>query len=205
MCRAYDPSRFRRGRLRARGDTQHQRGDAGGLRRQRQLAACDQVELWGLAPDFQHHGAERVAGQRIGGGSQGGLDIGRAHRDQAARIEAEFGKAAHRQRAGFPFAKILPDPEQRPTRRNPPRKAGDKTRRRGTLPTGISENLMDSAHRKATLQRCIGVAMTKAGAARPQHIALRLDPLDAAAQSRKRAQACAGHCAASLGDDGRSD
>jgi hypothetical protein len=193
MRGAHDPSRFRGGRLRARGDPQRQSGDAGGLRRQSQLAACDQIELWRLAPDFQHHGAERITGQRIGGSPQGGFDIGGAHRHQAARIEAELVKPAHRQRADFAFAKILPDPEQRPARRNPSRQACDESRRRGALPAGLGEHLMDSAHCKAALQRRIGLGMAKRDTARPQHIALRLDPLDAAAQSRKRAQACAAH------------
>ena len=91
MRRAHDPSRFRgRGQRRCR-DPQQQGGDAGGLGRQSELAAGDEIELPRLPPDFQHDGAERIAGERIGGGPQCGVHIGRAHRHQQARIEAEFG------------------------------------------------------------------------------------------------------------------
>jgi hypothetical protein len=95
----HHPSGFGSRRRRLRRHAQHQTGDAGGLRGQGQLAAGDQIQLTRLAPDFQHHRANRIAGQRVGRGTQGIVDIGRAHRDQPARIEAEFGQPAHRQRA----------------------------------------------------------------------------------------------------------
>jgi len=117
MRRTHDPSGFRGRRLWRSRKAQQQRGDAGGLGSQRELAARDQVELPDLAPDFQHHGAERIAGQRVGGGPQRGIDIGGAHGYQRARIEAQFDEAAHRQRAGFDLRKILPHPNQRPARR----------------------------------------------------------------------------------------
>ena len=60
------------------------RGDAGGLRGQSQLAAGDEIELARLAPDFQHHGAERIAGQRVGGGPQRGVGVGARARSPAA-------------------------------------------------------------------------------------------------------------------------
>jgi hypothetical protein len=96
MRRAHDPSGLRRRGFLLRRHPQQQAGDAGGLRRQSQLAAGDKIELTCLAPDFQHDSADRIAGQRVGGGSQRGLGIGRAHRYHAARIEPEFGPSAHR-------------------------------------------------------------------------------------------------------------
>jgi hypothetical protein len=91
MRRAHDPSRLRCRGLWLRRQPQQQAGDARRLRRQRQLAAGDEIELPRLPPDFQHDGAERIAGERIGGGPQRGVHIGRAHCHQQARIEAEFG------------------------------------------------------------------------------------------------------------------
>jgi hypothetical protein len=103
------------------------------LRGQGQLTAGDEIELPRIAPDFQHDGAERIAGQRVGGGPQRAIDIGCAHRHKQARIETEFGQSAHRQRARFNFGKILPHPDQRPARGDPSRKACDEPRRRGAL------------------------------------------------------------------------
>jgi hypothetical protein len=96
MRRAHDPSGLRRRGLGLRRHPQQQAGDAGGLRGQSQLAAGDKIELPRLAPDFQHNSADRIAGQRVGGGPQRGLDIGRAHAHHAARIEPELGPSAHR-------------------------------------------------------------------------------------------------------------
>jgi len=68
MRRAHDPSGLRRRGPRFRRHPQQQCGDAGGCRSQRELAAGDEIELARLPPDFQHDGAERIAGQRVGGG-----------------------------------------------------------------------------------------------------------------------------------------
>ncbi len=68
-----------------------------------------------LAPDLQHHGPQRIAGERIGRCTQRALHIGCAHRHQAARIEPEFDKPAHRQRTHLALAKIGGDPQERPT------------------------------------------------------------------------------------------
>ena len=110
MRRAHDPSRFRGRGPRLRSHPQKKRGDAGGCRGQREFAAGDEIELTRLPPDFQHDGAERIAGQRVGGGPQRGVGVRRAHRHQDSWIESEFAPPAHRQRAGFDFRKILPDP-----------------------------------------------------------------------------------------------
>ena len=193
MRRAHDPSRLRRRGLRLGRHPQQQAGDAGGLRCQRQLAAGDEIELTRFAPDLQHHDAERIAGQRVGGGPQRGLHVGGAHRHEEPRIETEFGQSAHRQRARFDFRKILPDPHQRPPRGRPPREARDKPRRRGALPATFGEHLMHRAQREAALQRRIRLGMPERDLARRIGIAVRLDALDAAAQIRKRVRACAGH------------
>jgi hypothetical protein len=123
MRRAHDPSCLRRGGLGLGAHPQQQGGDTRRLRRQCQLAAGDQIELARLPPDFQHHAIQRIAGQRIGGGPQRGIDIDSPHRHQQARIETEFDQSAHRQRARFNFGEILPHPHQRSARDHPPREA----------------------------------------------------------------------------------
>jgi hypothetical protein len=142
-----------------------------------------------FAPDFQHDGAQRIAGERVGGGPQRGVHIGCAHRHQEARIETEFGQSAHRQRARFNLGEILTHPNQRPPCRHPSRKARDKTRRRGALTACIGEHLMHRTHGETALQRRIGVGMSERYPLRRIRIAMRLDALDAAAQSRKRVRA----------------
>jgi len=190
MRRAHDPSGLRRRGQRLRRHPQQQGGDARGLRGQRQLAAGDEIELPGLSPDFQHHGAQRVAGQRIGRGPQRAIDVRRAHRHHQAGIETEFGEPAHRQPARFNLSEILPHPNQRPPRRRPAGEPCDKPRRRRTLPAGLREHLMHRAQREAALQRRVRLGMSERRAVRPIGIAMRLDALDAAAQTRKRVYAC---------------
>lgn len=199
MRRAHDPSRLRRRRLWLRRHPQQQAGDARGLRRQRQLAAGDEIELARFAPDLQHHDAQRIAGQRVGGGPQRAVHVGCAHRHEEARIETEFGQSAHRQRARFNFGEILPYPDQRPPRRRPSRKPCDKTRRHGALPATFSEHLVHRAQSEAALQRRVRLGMPERHPARRIGIAVRLDALDAAAQTRKRVRSCAGHTPRSRG------
>ena len=193
MRRAHDPSRFRRRGLWLRRHPQQQAGDPRGLRRQGQLAAGNEVELTRFAPDLEHHGAERIAGQRVGGGPQRGLHVGGAHGHEEPRIEAEFGQSAHRQRARFNFGKILPYPHQRPPCGHPSRKPRDKTRRRSTLPATFREHLVHRSQGETALQRRIRLGMPERNPARRIGIAMRLDALDAAAQTRKRVRACAAH------------
>lgn len=145
-----------------------------------------------LAPDLEHHAAQRVAGQRIGGGAQRGFGVGCAHRHQQTRIETEFAIAAQRQRAGFALREILPHPQQRPDA-DPPRQAGDEAGRRGAVPAGLGEHLMQRAERQPALQRGIGPGMAERHPAQILRVGVTLDPLDIAAQIRKRGQACAGH------------
>lgn len=157
-----------------------------------------------MSPDFQHHDADRIAGQRIGRGSECGIHIGSAHAHHETRIEAEFGQPAHRQRAGFNFGEILSHPHQRPPCRRAPREAYtpraaykprqpcDKPGRGGALPS-LGKYFMHGGQRETALQRRIRVGMAERHAIKRDSIRGRLDALDAAAQSRKRACACAGH------------
>ena len=198
MRRAHDPPRFRRRGLWLRRHPQQQAGRAGGLRRQRQLATGNEVELTRFAPDLQHHGTERIAGQRVGRGPQRHLHVGGAHGHQKPRIETEFGQSAHRQRARFNFGKILPYPHQRPPCRHPSCKPRDKTRRRSALPATFREHLVHRAQGETALQRRIRIGMPERDLAWRIRFVLRLDALDAAAQIRKRVRASAAH-ASSLG------
>ena len=130
------------------------------MRSQRQLAAGDEIELARLAKDLQHDGAERIAGERIGGGAQRRFDIGGAHGDEQARIEAELGKAVRRQRAGFKFGKILPHPDQRFARRNPPGNPRKETGRgRALVPLG--KHFMHGGAREPAAQHRIGTPVAE--------------------------------------------
>ena len=173
MRRAHDPSRLRRRRLWLRRHPQQQAAHPRGLCRQRQLAAGDEIELTRLAPDLQHDGAERIAGQRVGGRPQRSLHVGRAHRHEETRIETEFGQSAHRQRARFNFRKILPDPHQRPPCGHPPREPRDKTCRRSALPASFREHLVHRAQGETALQRRIRIGMSERDPARRIRIAVR--------------------------------
>jgi hypothetical protein len=192
MRRAHDPPRFRGRRVRCRRDPQQKSGDTGGLRRQGQFTARHEVELPRLAPDLQHHGAERVAGERVGRRPQRAFTIGRAHRHEATRIKAELRKPAHRQRARFNFGKILPHPDQRPARRDPPGEACDESGRHRAL-MSLGKYLMHRGYCEAAAQHRIRLNMAERSALRRMQIAMRLDAFDVAAQSRKRIHACAGH------------
>jgi len=193
MRRAHDPSGLRGRRHRLRRHPQQQRGDAGGLGCQCELPAGDQIELPRRPPDFQHDGAERITGQRVGGSPQRGIDIGGAHGHDKTRIETEFAHPAHRQRARFNFRKILPHPDQRPARRDPPRKAGDEPGRRRAL-ASLGKHFMHRSHGEAPAQRCIGRRMSERNPTQRGRTGRRgLDALDAAAQACKRADTCGAH------------
>jgi hypothetical protein len=170
MRRAHDPSCLGRRRLGLRRHPQQQAGHARGLRRQRQLAAGDEVELSRPAPDFQHDGANRIAGQRVGGRPQRHFHVGGTYRHEAARIETEFGQPAHRHRARFNLGEILPYPHQRPMWKfrcgDPAREPGDKTGRRRTLPAGVRKHFVHRPQSETALQRRIGVGMSERHPAR---------------------------------------
>jgi hypothetical protein len=192
MRRAHDPSGFRGRGPRLRRHPQQKRGDAGGLGRQCELAARDEIELPRLPPDFQHHGAERIAGQRVGRGAQRGIGIRGAHGHEQPRIEAEFSETAHRQRARFNFRKILPHPDQRPARRQPSRKAGDEAGCRRAL-MSLGEHFMHYGKRKTAAQHGVRRGVAERDLVEVMRIAMRFEAFDASAQSRKRACACGAH------------
>jgi hypothetical protein len=195
---AHDPSCLRGRRNRRRRNPEQKTGDAGALGCERQLAACHQIKLVRLAPDFQHHGADRIAGERVGGGAKCILDIGDSHRHQEARIKPELGEPAHRQPPHLALGKILPHPDQRPARRHTSRQPCDKAGGRSALPAAFAKHLMQSAECEPALQYRIGLSMSEGCALRRRAAALRLDAFDTAAQTRKRAQACACHGVASF-------
>jgi putative DNA modification/repair radical SAM protein len=192
MRRAHDPSCLRRRGPRLRRYPQQQCSDAGGLRSQSELAAGDEIELTRLPPYFQHHGAERIAGQRVGGGAQRGVGVSGAHGHHETGIETQFAKPAHRQRAGFEFRKILPYPDQRPARCDPPREAGDEAGGRRAL-MSLGEHFMHRRHRKPTPQHSIRCRMSERDLGEVMRIAMRLQALDAPSQTRKRACVCGAH------------
>ena len=140
------------------------------MRRQRQLAAGNEVELSRLTPDFQHDDANRITGQRVGGRSQRIVHIGCAHGYKKARIEAEFGEPAHRHRARFKLGEILSYPHQWPMWKfccgGPAREPGNKTGRRGALPAGFSKHFVHGAQSETALQRRVGIRMAERHPAR---------------------------------------
>jgi hypothetical protein len=146
-----------------------------------------------FAPDLQHHGAQRIAGERIGRRPQCTFRVECAHRHQTARIEAELGKPAHRQRAHLAPGKVRGDPQQRPPSQDPCGKPQYKPGRAGAVPAGFSEHLMRRAQGEPALQGLIGLGMAQRSAAGRGRAVMRLKALDVPAQSRKRAHACAGH------------
>ena len=192
MRRADDPSGFRGRRPRLRGHPQQKCGNAGGCRGQREFAAGDEIELAGLSPDFQHDGAERIAGQRVGSGPQRGVGVGRAHGHEQPWIEPQLAKPADRQRTRFNFRKILPHPDQRPARRHSSCKASDEARGRRAL-MALGEYFMHRRDRETAAQRRIRCRMAERDLVEIRRIAMRLEPFDASSQIRKRACACAAH------------
>lgn len=202
MRRAQHPSGLRGRRQRLRSHPQHQAGDAGALRGQRQLAARYEIELPRLAPELEHDSPQRIAGERIGRGAKRALHIGGTHHHHAARIEAELGEPAHRQRAGFNFREILPHPQQRPARRDASREPHDEAGRGRALPA-LAKHLVDRRAREPALQRAVGLAVAERDAIAMVHDLRRLDAFDLAAQGRKRASTCAAHIRRSFRGDCR--
>jgi hypothetical protein len=85
-----------------------------------------------------------------------------------------------------------------------PREGCDKSRRRRTLPP-FREHLMHHTFRKAALQRRIRIGMAERHPAGRDGVGMAFDALDAAAQSRKRVGACAGHAPVPSGEFAASD
>jgi hypothetical protein len=188
MRRAHDPPCLGRRWLGLRCHSQQQPGDTRSLRGERQFAAGCEVELSRPAPDFQHDGANRIAGQRVGSRAQCTFDIGRAHGHDKARIETEFGEPAHRHRARFNLGEILPYPYPGPPASRPPCEGSHKAGRGCALPAGLGKYFVHGSQSEPALQRRVGIRMPERHPARRISLAMRLDALDTAAQSRKRAR-----------------
>ena len=190
MRRAHDPSGFRGRGPRLGRHPQQQCGDAGGLRGQCKFAAGDEIELTGLPPDFQHDGADGIAGQRVGGGPQC-ASVSGARTGTSNRIETEFTKPAQRQRTdSIPKNPAAPRPAAA-RRYLPARPAMTARGRRALVARG--EHFMHRGDRKTALQRRIRCRMAERDLVEIMRIAMRLDPLDAPAQTCKRACACGAH------------
>lgn len=160
-------------------------------RGQRQPAAGDEIEQTRLAPYFHHHGAERIAGQRIGCRPQRALRIGHVDHHQKTRIKTEFAPSAHRQRAGFACGKILPHPKQRPVRAHPLRKTCDESGRSRAVPS-LREHLMHGAAREPALQHRIHLPVIERRPVRYPSAMTGLEPRDAVTQARKLLRAASG-------------
>jgi hypothetical protein len=185
MRRAHDPSGLGGRGPRLCRHPQHKAGRARGLGGQCQLAAGNEVELLRLAPDFQHDDADGIAGQRVGGRAQCLIDIGGVDADQKARIEAEFGKSAHRDGPRFDPGKILTDPHQRPPYGHASCQSCDKAGRCRALSSRLRKHLMHGAQSEPALQAHIGLGVSKRHLAQTTRRTMRLDALDAVAQGRK--------------------
>ena len=128
------------------------------LRGQRQLAAGDEIELPRLAPDLQHDGAERVAGQRIGRRAQRALDI------DARTVTTRRGS---RPSSAKPCIDSAPDSSAQKScrtqssgrRASPARVSPAKAGRGRAVPAAFGKHLMHRAAREPALQRRIGLAM----------------------------------------------
>ena len=181
MRRAHDPSRLGRRGPRLCRHPQHKAGRARALRGQCQLAAGDEIDLFRLAPDLQHDGAHRIAGQGVGRCPQRLIDVGCADRDEKTRVKAKLGKPVHRDRACFDFRKILPDPNYRSPRGHAPGKPRDKAGRHRALPAGLRKHLVHGAQNQPALQMCVGLRMSERHLAQATRRAMRLDAFDVAA------------------------
>ena len=71
--------------------------------------------------------------------------------------------------------------------------AGNEACRRTDLPCLEGEHLMQRAAQEPPMQHAIGLGMTERHAIEACGILMPFDPFDAAAQTRKRVRACAGH------------
>jgi hypothetical protein len=158
------------------------------LRGQCQLAAGDKIELSCLAPDLQHDGTHRIAGERIGSRPQRMLHVRGVDADEKARIETQFDQAARRDGARFDFGEILPDPNHRPPRGHAPCDPGDKSGRRGALPSGFRKHLVHSPQSEAALQARVRILMSERHLSQAIGRAMPLEAFDAAAQGRNRAR-----------------
>ena len=113
MRRAHDPARLGGRGLRRRRHPQHQRGDAGGLRGQRQLAAGDEIERR-ASPQTSSTTAPSASQASASAAVRNAVSTSAARTVTSRRGSSpSSAKPAHRQLAGFDRGKILPHPDQR--------------------------------------------------------------------------------------------
>jgi hypothetical protein len=146
-----------------------------------QLAACDEVDLLRFAPNLQHDGAHRIAGQRVGGRPQRLINVNGADGDEKTRIKTKLGKPVHRDGPCFDFREILPDPNHGSPRGHAPCEPRDKAGRCRALSSGFRKHLVHRAQSQAALQAGIGFRMSERHLARGISRIMRLDAFDAAA------------------------
>ena len=153
MRRAHDPSGLRGRRPRLRRHPQHQSGRH--LKLARPMSACGWRQDRAVAPRPRLPARRRPPHRRRARRrpSATRVDIGRAHLTRRARIQTEFGKSAHRERARFNFREILPDPDHRTPRRRPSLKSRDEAGRHTALPSGSANTSCTAPMAKPALQR----------------------------------------------------
>ena len=134
-----------------------------------------------LAPKLQHDRTHRIAGEGVGGRSQCMFDAGGVDGDEKARIKAEFGKPAHRDRARLNLVKILSDPNHRPARGDAAREPRDKAGRSRALPAGLRKHFVNDAQSEPPLQARVRLRMPERYLARAIRLAMAFDALDVAA------------------------
>ncbi len=121
------------------------------------------------------------------------IEIGRADDHETARIEAELGKPAHRQRAGLALGKVLPDPDQRLPCGDARGQAAHEAGRGRCLAAAFREHLVQRAGGEPALQHRVRLVMAERDPAQIMRAIGRLETGNAAAQTRERIHACAGH------------
>ncbi len=113
------------------------------------------------------------------------------HHDQQARVEAELGQPAGRQRAVLPRGEILPHPQQRPPRREATGKPGDEAGRRRAMAAVLGEHLVQRAAHQPALQCRVGAGMAERHPR--QAIGGAFEAADGPSQGRKRMRTRAAH------------
>lgn len=109
------------------------------------------------------------------------LNVGGMNTDETTRIETEFGKPAHRDRARFNLGEILPYPHQGPPCGDPVGKPCNKAGRHSALPSGFRKHFMHRPQGEPALQVCVGLRVPERHPAWRIRFAMGFDALDVAA------------------------
>ena len=125
----HTPARHR-GTVRGRRTCAEQQDrDTGFCSRQRQPPAHCKIENFGHPPSLDHDSSECRTSRRLLAGSQSAFRVARADKNDAVRIETEFGEAGCVESARLSVQKFLPDPENWAVARSPDNKSGGKAGR----------------------------------------------------------------------------